>query len=603
MASGSDINSYIWDNKNSENRNEYTVRPINDETVYSLEGKDEFGCTNRDEITVVVTPTPTFEIIGENAVCINDEITLVGSDKKLEYSWKNKNGDEISSSTSATITITQDTTLYITGTAKNSNGTICSSTIEYVIRKKERPTINANYSNAICYGSSATINVFGSSDNYEWYKNGKLISTENSYEEVITEPQKYLVKGYMNGCDDSISIDIAVKEIPAIEITGANEICFNDSVVLNATAGLNSYQWKNLTTSSFLSSTSEEIKIAPKVDSKIEVIVSNAEGCENRDSFDVIVNSLPSFTISANENSVCENSEVELTTSNDKLTYKWENETEFSSNLNKIFAMGSFPMADTFKVTAMTDKGCIKSDSIRITTKARPQLNIVFTDSICFGKQATMTGHNNTAKYKWYDVTNGVENLLSESSSYTTDALTENRLFKSIATSNGCESDTTFEVAIRELPEVKIENSPIITICDISSRIEIKKSRTSNAFPFAIAQATSKGSSVSLYSSTNSLLSAKYSKPASLNNSFRLGEWLAKISSFIVVFYLTTSLLFSFSTLSESSLVTFSTLSSFLTKKGIFKIRYKIIIATPSATKTIACTFDGLKLTASLPPL
>ena len=63
----------------------------------------------------------------------------------------------------------------------------------------------------------------------------------------------------MNGCDDSISIDIAVKEIPAIEITGANEICFNDSVVLNATAGLNSYQWKNLTTSSFLSSTSEEL--------------------------------------------------------------------------------------------------------------------------------------------------------------------------------------------------------------------------------------------------------------------------------------------------------------------------------------------------------
>lgn len=482
LASGSDINSYIWDNKNSENRNEYTVRPINDETVYSLEGKDEFGCTNRDEITVVVTPTPTFEIIGENAVCINDEITLVGSDKNLEYSWKNKNGDEISSSTSATITITQDTTLYITGTAKNSNGTICSSTIEYVIRKKERPTINANYSNAICYGSSATINVFGSSDNYEWYKNGKLISTENSYEEVITEPQKYLVKGYMNGCDDSISIDIAVKEIPAIEITGANEICFNDSVVLNATAGLNSYQWKNLTTSSFLSSTSEEIKIAPKVDSKIEVIVSNAEGCENRDSFDVIVNSLPSFTISANENSVCENSEVELTTSNDKLTYKWENETEFSSNLNKIFTMGSFPMADTFKVTAMTDKGCIKSDSIRITTKARPQLNIVFTDSICFGKQATMTGHNNTAKYKWYDVTNGVENLLSESSSYTTDALTENRLFKSIATSNGCESDTTFEVAIRELPEVKIENSPIITICDNSSLVINAESETAKEF-------------------------------------------------------------------------------------------------------------------------
>lgn len=473
-AAGSDNNNYTWDNKTNETKETYTVRPINDETIYWLEGRNSLGCSNRDDITVVITPTPEFEIQGEKAVCNGDSVLLTGSDKNLKYVWKNKKDEVISTSLNAKIKITQDTTLFITGTAYNKNGTICSKTIEYSIKRKNRPNIKANENESVCYGTELSIMIEGYSDRYEWYKENVLISTEKMCTEVITEPQTYIAKGYVDGCDTSIAIDVTVKALPLIEISGNNEICFNDTAVLNATAGLESYQWNNLTTSSAISGNSELIKITPKVNSKIEVLVSNNDGCENKDTFEVIVHTLPSFAISASENVVCENSDVELTTtSDDQLTYKWEDEAAFSSNVNKVYSMGNYPMSDTFRVTAKTIYGCIKSDSIKISTKARPQLNIAFTDSICLGKQATMTGHNNTAKYKWYDITNGKDSLLSESSSYTTDALTRNSIFRSVAISNGCEADTTFEVVIRELPTVDIENSPEITICR-NSNLEIK---------------------------------------------------------------------------------------------------------------------------------
>lgn len=466
-ASGSDINKYTWDNKTQETGITYKVKPIKTETTYHLEGTDNLGCKNSDEIVVVITPKPDFSIIGNNLVCYGEDVILNGSDEDLNYVWTNAEGETLGNDIELSIKITRDTTLYVTGTANNANGTICSNTIPYEIKIKDGPEFTINsFDNNICYGNTVSISLSGYADNYEWYRNDTLISTKENMSDVIMANQTYFLKADRNGCDTSVSMDVFVKALPKIEITGTPEICYNETTSLKATAGLTSYSWKNLTTSGNIENNTDEIEITPKVDTEIEVTVTD-NGCENKDTFKVVVNSLPSFKITPNDYVVCENSEVIITPNNEEITYKWEDETNYSAPLPKTFNMGAYPMKDTFRVIAKTNKGCTKTDSVIISTKAKPQLNIMFNDSICWGKKATMTGNNNTAKYQWYDITDDdyKDVVLSETSSYTTNELTSNRKFRSVAISNGCEADTIFEVAIREIPAVNIVNSPEITIC------------------------------------------------------------------------------------------------------------------------------------------
>ncbi|MBR4971283.1 MAG: hypothetical protein IKY58_05850, partial [Paludibacteraceae bacterium] len=377
-ASGSDINKYTWDNKTQETGITYKVRPIKTETTYHLEGTDNLGCKNSDEIVVVITPKPDFSIIGNNLVCYGEDVTLNGSDEDLNYVWTNAEGETLGNDIELSIKITRDTTLYVTGTANNANGTICSNTIPYEIKIKDGPEFTINsFDNNICYGNTVSISLSGYADNYEWYRNDTLISTKENMSDVIMANQTYLLKADRNGCDTSVSMDVFVKALPKIEITGTPEICYNETTSLKATAGLTSYSWKNLTTSGNIENNTDEIEITPKVDTEIEVTVTD-NGCENKDTFKVVVNSLPSFKITPNDYVVCENSEVIITPNNEEITYKWEDETNYSAPLPKTFNMGAYPMKDTFRVIAKTNKGCTKTDSVIISTKAKPQLNRMF---------------------------------------------------------------------------------------------------------------------------------------------------------------------------------------------------------------------------------
>jgi hypothetical protein len=83
--SGAGAASYTWDKGIV---NGVSFKPPVGENVYTVTGTDARGCTNTDQVIVLVNPLP--QIIGgpDQTICVGDELTLTGSGGS-SYTWNN----------------------------------------------------------------------------------------------------------------------------------------------------------------------------------------------------------------------------------------------------------------------------------------------------------------------------------------------------------------------------------------------------------------------------------------------------------------------------------------------------------------------------------
>jgi gliding motility-associated-like protein len=222
-GSGADI--YNWDNGVTDGD---FVSPTS-MTTYTVIGTNTFGCTDTNDVTITVNPTPSVAANTDNDFfCFGGVVTLTGSGANT-YLWNNGVVDNVAFAPNATATY-----LVVGGNAFN-----CLDTASITITVYQLPIVVANASSVgVCVGESAT--VFGTgATTYAW-DNGV---TDAVYFVPSATATYNVVGNDANGCQNTDNVTIVIYPVEDFYLGPDTTICPQDGIVLFANQTFSSYQW------------------------------------------------------------------------------------------------------------------------------------------------------------------------------------------------------------------------------------------------------------------------------------------------------------------------------------------------------------------------
>lgn len=185
------------------------------------------------------------------------------------------------------------------------------------------PDVNITGPINACIGDTLFYRVpFQDATYYEWDPSigGTIYDTTNNEANIIWDSLGtfFITIRSLNEC----GLDFGFKEVtvwpyPVVEIGEDTAICNGESVILNATAGLDKYFWLR---GSNILGTADSIVVAPSNTTDYHVYVENKGGCPDRDTITVAVED----QILVNEvDSLCKGHTLELNANRSGIGYLW----------------------------------------------------------------------------------------------------------------------------------------------------------------------------------------------------------------------------------------------------------------------------------------
>ena len=460
--------------------------------IYTVTGTTS-GCTNTDQVTVIVNPIPVIDAGQDVSICAGSSATLtaVGA---TTYSWS-PNGQTTASITESPIVTS---TYTVTGTnlgcsssddvqiiilpnalinagpdvilcegfssvlsasggatyswdngigignnvsiTPNSTSTYtvigtdalgCVGTDDITITVNPLPTIGAGIDQAVCDGSSVTLSGVGAST-YTW-DNG--VTDALAFTPLATAT--YTVTGTdINGCINTDQVTVTVNIIPAVDAGIAQTICVGGSVTLSG-SGAATYTWDNGVT--------DGIVFSPTATLNYTVTGTTIAGCASTDQVSVTVNPLPIVEAGLDQ-TVCFGTSVILNGAGAS-TYTWTNGITNNIGFTPVVGTG------TYTVTGTSINGCVSTDLMDVIVNPLPSVNGGLNQSVCAGTAVTLTG-NGAATYTWNNgITNGLAFTPISTATYTVTG----------TSASGCENTDQVLVTVNPIPAVFAGND--VTFC------------------------------------------------------------------------------------------------------------------------------------------
>ncbi|WP_175455586.1 Ig-like domain-containing protein [Winogradskyella thalassocola] len=392
-------------------------------TTYTVTVTDGFGNSDTDDVTITVNPKPTAYAGEDETLCQGESVVLTaeGGDS---YLWN-------TGATTQSITVNPDED--ITYNVEVFTNT-CSDIDEVTVFVLPTPDLILSDAITIISGSSTTIEATGA-DSYLWF-NGE---TTNFIEVNPLETTTYSVTGFStNGCQ--ITGEITVTVIPEVNADAGSDtsICIGESVMLTASGGTN-FSWST-------GETSASINISPIETTTYNVTVSDSFGNSDTDSVTVVVNELPSLTLT-NDITILEGESINLSVSGAE-TYEW-NTGETSSTINV-----SPTETTIYSVTGFSASGCQVIEETTVNVVPEVIANAGNDVSICIGESVTLnaTGGSN---YTWNTGDTSVSPTFTP---------TQTTTYTVTVTDSFGNSDTdSVTVTVNELPNILVsENITIV---------------------------------------------------------------------------------------------------------------------------------------------
>ncbi len=416
---GSGAASYTWDNGITNNTPFITMGTA----TYIVTGTDGNGCTDKDTLVVNVNATPTVTAGSTaSAICIGTPVTLNGNGA-TSYSWNNGVTNSSAFSPSATQTYT------VTGT--DGNG--CTDTDQITISVNALPTVVANATSTnLCPGSSVTLTGSGAGS-YAW-NNGAL----NGVAIAPATTTNYTVTGTdTNGCSNTAQVMVNVFSAPVVQAGNDQTVCQGTSATL-AGSGANSYTWDN--------GISNNVPFTAMNTTTYIVTGTDGNGCTDKDTVVVNINTAPTVTASTSASVVCIGIPVTLN-GNGAASYTWNNGV---TNNTAFTPSGT----QTYTVTGTDGNGCTDTDQITVTVNTLPNVAANASSvNICPESAVTLTGSGAT-NYTWNNgVLDGVAITPVTTTTYTVTG----------TNASGCTNTAQVTVNVSNAPVVQAGNDQ--TVC------------------------------------------------------------------------------------------------------------------------------------------
>ncbi|MEI6487765.1 MAG: GEVED domain-containing protein [Bacteroidota bacterium] len=431
--------NYSWNNGITDG---VTFVPSSSAT-YLVNGTDNNGCSNSDSIHINVNALP---IVTANStaltVCVGSSLSLTGGGAAT-YAWTSgvQDGVAFTPSTSSNYTVV--------GT--DVNGCVDSAIINIAVNNL--PIVSANASAAsVCAGSSLI--MYGTGANAYTWTNGVMDSI--AYSPVASG--SYIVTGTdVNGCSDTSSIYITVNALPFVTAhSSASAVCEGTSLFLYGSGTLN-YQWTG--------GANDSVVFVPISSATYTVTGTDALGCTNTDTINIVVNPLPATPIT-NDVVVCSLATIpNLTASGANV--QWYDATMVNFYTGNSFATGQTqPGTYTYYVKDInTTTGCMSAmDSVVLSIKTSPPVPVANDLVVCFGNPTT-TLYSTGTNISWYLNAN-LTGLVHTGTSFNTGQTAVGTYTYYITDSlPGCLSPSFDSVSliINSAPSVPVAND--VTIC------------------------------------------------------------------------------------------------------------------------------------------
>jgi hypothetical protein len=222
--------SYVWNNGIINNQ----AFVISNTATFNVTGSDANGCTNSDEITVIVNQSPQLNVGNDITVCVNNapvQLTAISNEGGLTYSW---------STGASTQQISVNSSSVYSATATNSFG--CSSTDSVEVIVNELPSLNLGQDQSVCSDElPATLNAQSTSTGlvYDWSTN------QNTQQIQVSSTGTYSVSVIdQNGCESTDEVAVQVLNSPNVNAGQDITVCANEfPVTLNATGNGSQVEW------------------------------------------------------------------------------------------------------------------------------------------------------------------------------------------------------------------------------------------------------------------------------------------------------------------------------------------------------------------------
>jgi hypothetical protein len=406
--------NYLWNN--GRTTSVINVSPLTN-TTYSVTVTSGAGCESEISVTVVVNPLPTPSITGDLTICVGETTRLTASGG-TSYVWNN---GEITSAIDVNPAVATTYTVTVT----DANGCQASTNLTVAVNPLPTPIITGDLT--ICVGETTTLTAAGGIT-YKWNDGGNnpiqdvMPNETTSYTVLVTDT---------NGCQASASVTVVVNPLPIANIAGDLTICVGELTRLTATGGT-SYVWNN-------GEVISTIDVNPTETTTYSVTVTDANGCQASTSVTVIVNPLPTPSITG-DLTICVGETTRLTASVGS-SYSWSNDS------TSAFIDVAPTSTTTYSVTITNEFGCNANTSVVVTVNELPNIIITGMDKICLGDSTTLTATGGTS-YVW-------------STGQTTAVIKVNPLVNTIysvtvTNINGCVDSASYQVMIKPSPDVVI---------------------------------------------------------------------------------------------------------------------------------------------------
>jgi hypothetical protein len=281
----------------------------------------------------------------EDTICEGSITTLSitgGAGSSVQWLF---NDMALTDSTGNSIMVTEagDYRVYVSSTTYNCADT----TMATAITVNELPVISAGMDVAVCEGEEVTLTASGAAD-YSWNND-----VDNGVAFTPEETEDYIVSGTdANGCSNTDTVTVTVNTLPVVSAGMDIEACEGSQITLNAT-GAATYDWNNDVTNGQVFEAEAGMYIVEGTD---------ANGCQDSDTVNVIVNELPVVSLGQDMTVCTYDFPVTLTASAGFNSYSW--------NTNATGQELSVTSAGTYTVTATDENGCQDSDAIVVTADA-----------------------------------------------------------------------------------------------------------------------------------------------------------------------------------------------------------------------------------------
>lgn len=376
---------------------------INDTITYTL-----FGCYTTKQVTLV-QPKPVVNL-GSNITQCGGTATLDAQNAGSAYLWNN-------AATSQTIVASSTGLYYVDVT--NTQG--CTSRDSINVTINTVPSVNLGNDTSIC-GTSFLLNAQNLGATYTWNN-----ATTSQTLTATASGLYYVDVTNGAGCTNRDSINLVINSIPTVNL-GTDITQCGGTATLDAQNAGSTYVWSDLSTSQMLT---------VNTSGTYYVDVTNPQGCTKRDSIDVTINSLPVVNLGA-DITQCGGTAT-LDAQNPGATYQW---SDASSGQTLTVST-----SDLYFVDVTNAAGCTKRDSINVTIKVVPTVNLGNDTSVC-GGSIILDAQNLGSTYVWNDLSTSSILFVSASGTYYVD----------VTNAQGCTGTDTIDVAIVTPPAVNLGN-------------------------------------------------------------------------------------------------------------------------------------------------